>query len=324
MIYDDIRNFNKQFEYELRVENAAKLKKFKKFLVVGMGGSHLAADLLKAWRPDFDIIVWSSYGLPPLRDIRERLVIACSYSGKTEETIDSFNEAKRRRLSVAAVAAGGKLIGLARKYRAPYVEMPDMHMQPRLALGLMLKSFLKLMGENTALKEANELAITLRPSRHEAAGKAMAKRLYGSVPIIYSSLRNQAIAANWKVKLNETGKTPAFYNVLSEMNHNEMTGFDVKPRMEGLSRHFHFVFLKDAEDDIRIMRRMNIMEKLFHDRGLKVEVIFLQGKTALQKIFNAVNLADWTAYYTAKLYGVDPEAVPMVEEFKRLVARKQL
>ena len=63
------------------------------------------------------------------------------------------------------------------------------------------------------------------------------------------------------------------------------------------------------------------MEKLLKDRGFKVEVIFLQGKTQVQKIFNLLILADWTAYHTAKLYGVDPQEVPMVEEFKKLIGR---
>jgi len=30
-------------------------------------------------------------------------------------------------------------------------------------------------------------------------------------------------------------------------------------------------------------------------------------------------LADWAAYYTAEGYGVESEAVPMVEEFKKLI-----
>jgi glucose/mannose-6-phosphate isomerase len=138
---------------------------------------------------------------------------------------------------------------------------------------------------------------------------------------VYASVRNTAIAQNWKIKFNETGKVPAFWNVVPELNHNEMTGFDAKAKTTPLSRHFHFVFLKDAEDDRRIIKRMNVMEKLFRDRGFKTEIVLLQGKTDLHKIFNGLILADWTAFHSAKLYGVDPEQVPMVEEFKKMIAR---
>ena len=66
MLPDDIKNYAKQFEYEPKVENTAKFgkKKFTKFIVAGMGGSHLAADILKAWHPELDVMVWSNYGLP--------------------------------------------------------------------------------------------------------------------------------------------------------------------------------------------------------------------------------------------------------------------
>ncbi|MDO8536623.1 MAG: SIS domain-containing protein [bacterium] len=323
MIYDDIKNFNKQFEYEPRVENSAKLKKFSKFVVVGMGGSHLSADILKAWKPNLDIIVWNNYGLPPLKEseLKERLIITSSYSGNTEETIDACNEAKKRHLAIAVIAAGGKLIRLAQKFKVPYVQMPDMHFQPRVALGLTLKAILALMSERTALREASELSATLRPSREEHSGRDLARRLHGSVPIIYASLRNAAIAKIWKIKFNETGKIPAFCNFLPELNHNEMTGFDVKSKTMHLSKNFQFVFLKDGEDDRRIIKRMNVLERLYHDRGFKVEVLLLSDKSRLRKIFSSLILADWTAYYTAKLYEVEPEQVPMVEEFKKLIGR---
>ncbi|MGC9599504.1 MAG: SIS domain-containing protein [Minisyncoccia bacterium] len=324
MMLDDIKNCAKQFAYEPKVENAAKLKrKFTKFVVVGMGGSHLAADIIRAWHPGLDIVSWSNYGLPPLheKDLKERLVIASSYSGNTEEPIDAFNMTRAKHLPLAVIATRGKLIALAQKLKLPYVQVPDFHAQPRMSTGLMLMGTLALIGEKTWLWEARELATTLHPVREEYRGRELAKRLHGSVPVIYASLRNATVAYNWKIKFNETGKIPAFCNVVPELNHNEMTGFDAKERTAPLSRHFHFVFLKDGGDDRRITKRMSVLEKLYKDRGFKVEVVLLQGKNELHKIFTALNLADWTAYYTAKLYGVEPDEVPMVEEFKKLIGR---
>jgi glucose/mannose-6-phosphate isomerase len=325
MILDDIKNYPKQFEYEPKVENAAKFgkRKFTKFIVAGMGGSHLAADILKTWHPELDILIWSNYGLPQLRekDLKERLLIVNSYSGGTEEAIDTFTAAREKRVPLAVIAARGKLITLAQKNKVPYVQMPDFHVQPRMATGLNLMAMLAVTGEKAWLVEARQLAVQLHPSREELRGRDLAKRLHGMVPIVYASQRNTAIAYNWKIKFNETGKVPAFYNVVPELNHNEMTGFDAKGRTPSLSHHFHFLFLKDGADDRRIIKRMSVLEKLYKDRGFKVEVVFLQGKTELHKIFNALSLADWTAYHTAKLYDVDPEQVPMVEEFKKLIGR---
>jgi len=326
MIPDDIKAYGKQFDFEPNIENAAKLKKFGKFVVVGMGGSHLAADIIKAWHPEIDIVVWSNYGLPPIaeKDLKERLIILSSYSGGTEEVIDAFAVAKAKKLSFAVMASRGKLISLADKAKIPYVRIPDLHLQPRMATGLSLKAMLALMGEKNLLAESKLLATQLHPSREELRGKDLARRVFGNMPIIYASGRNAALAYNWKIKFNETSKIPAFCNVVPELNHNEMTGFDVKTKTLPLSRNFHFIFLKDAGDDRRIIKRMNVLEKLYRDRGFKTEIILLQGKTELNKIFNALNLADWTAYYSAKMYVVEPEQVPMVEEFKKLISRNSV
>ena len=64
---------------------------------------------------------------------------------------------------------------------------------------------------------------------------------------------------------------------------------------------------------------MTILERLYRDRGLRVEVLPLAGKTAYEKIFTSLLLADWTAVYTAEQYGLESEQVPMVEEFKKLM-----
>ena len=320
-MYEAIRDFAKQFEFEPRVVNEKKLKKFKKFIVAGMGGSHLAADLLKVWYPDLDLYIHKDYGLPPLagEDLKNSLIIASSYSGNTEEAISVYDAALKNNLPLAAVASGGKLLDLAKKNGIPYIKLPDIGIEPRAALGFSIKAILKLIDDEHGLKEAQNLAALLRPMDLEKEGQNLASILKGKVPIIYSSTNNLGLAYNWKIALNETGKIPAFYNVFPELNHNEMTSFDVTGPTQSLSKNFHFLILKDLSDGSRILKRMEVLERLFRDRKFPVTVIELSGKTKLHKIFNSFILANWSALYTAKEYGVDPEEVPLVEEFKKLI-----
>jgi glucose/mannose-6-phosphate isomerase len=320
-IYEAIKNFHKQFEWKPAVENSGKLGKYSKFIVAGMGGSNLAADLLKIRKPDLDITTHRDYGLPllPKSASKDTLVIASSYSGNTEETISAFKEAIKKKIPVAVVSIGGKLLELAKKYKKPFVQMPDLGIQPRSAIGFNIKADLALMSERVMLREIGNLSKLLKPHELERAGKALAEKLLGHTPVIYSSVRNFGIAYNWKVKFNETGKIPAFINLFSEINHNEMTGFDVQGSTRELSRNFHFVFLKDVNDNPKIVKRMNITERLYRERGLPVEVVMLSGKDYFHKIFSSLVFADWASYYTALEYGVDPEQVPMVEEFKKLI-----
>ena len=62
---------------------------------------------------------------------------------------------------------------------------------------------------------------------------------------------------------------------------------------------------------------MELTEHLYKDRGLLVESIVLDENDIFRKVFASLLLADWTAFYTAEGYGVEPERVPMVEEFKK-------
>lgn len=321
MIDEAIKNFPKQFEFQPAVENAGKLKKYEKFIVVGMGGSNLAPELLKIRRPNLDILSHRNYGLPnlPPKILKNTLIITSSYSGNTEETLDAFKLTAGKKYPVAAITVGGKLLELAKKYKKPYIQLPDTGIQPRSATGFSAKALLKLTGNQEDLREISGLASTLKSYELERAGKALAKKLKGLVPIIYSSERNQGIAYNWKIKFNETGKIPAFINVFPELNHNEMTGFDIADATKDLSKNYYFLFLKDAADNPRIGKRMNITERLYRERLLPVEALVLNGKTVWHKIFSSLMLADWTSFYTAKEYGVEATEVPMVEEFKRLI-----
>jgi len=321
-MYEAIKNFASQFVYEPKIENADALKPATKFLVAGMGGSHLAADLLKVWDPNLDIIVHQDYGLQMLPEdvLKDRLVILSSYSGNTEEVLSVFEETNSNNLPMAIVSIGGKLLELAEKHKLPYIQMPDTGIQPRSALGFNLMALLKLMNQERAIAQARELYSTLKPAEFENRGREIAEKLNNFVPIIYSSLRNLPIAYNWKIKFNETGKIPAFYNVFSELNHNEMTGFDVKDSSRHLSQNFMFFLLTDNDDRPQIQKRMGVLKNLYEDRGLRVESLELTGENKFHKIFSSLVLADWAAYYTAKEYNLEPEQVPMVEEFKKLVA----
>ena len=319
MMEDAIKNLPKQFAWTPKIVNKAQFRRGKKFVILGVGGSHLAADLILAYDPAINLKIHSDYGLPKLteKELRQSLIIASSYSGNTEEVIDGLEQALAQNLAAAVIATGGKLLALAKEKNLPYVQLPDTGIQPRSALGFSLKAMAKFIGAREILKEVKELKKSLRPAEFEQAGKELAGRLKGYAPVIYSSARNRAIALNWKVIFNETGKIPAFYNVLPELNHNEMTSFDVKAGTKNLSERFYFIFLRDNADEPRNLKRMEILKKLYQDRGLPVEVIETQGQNFWQKVFSSWVVASWAAVYLAASYGVESEAVPMVEEFKK-------
>lgn len=318
---DAILNFPQQFLYEPHIANGSLPVGLDHYVVLGMGGSALAAGLLQAAHGDRSVVVHRDYALPHIPShTRERtLIIASSYSGNTEEVIHGFEAALVAKLPVIAISTGGRLLELARKHRVPYIELPTVGLQPRMALGYSMQALLAVMDDRVGLAVTRALADDLRPHLFDGVGETLASQLRGAIPVVYTSTRYASLGYIWKIKFNETGKIPAFTNVVPELNHNEMTGFDVAPSTIALAKPFHFLFLRAPDDDARVARRMEVLERLYRDRGLAVTTVALRGDNIYERLFSSVLSADWTAYHLALHYGSDPTNVPMVEEFKKLI-----
>ncbi len=337
-----ILDFPKQFAWHPKIENRHRLKLLQhtrsirgirahsrhlheaRIVIAGMGGSALPGALLHALLPSLNITSHRNYGLPPrilknpvkLRHGASTLLIAVSYSGNTEETIDAFQTARKQKIPVAVVTAGGKLLRLAKSSRIPYIQLPDSRVQPRMALGFMLKALSKLLHERTLERRLETIKLNTR--KMESAGKRLARALKNRVPIIYASEHNAILASLWKIKFNETAKIPAFWNVLPELNHNEMTGFDSNQKTRTLSQNFSFLFLADKRDDTRIQKRMRILGRILKSKKMPVSTIPFDS-ASFESLFTTILFGDWTAYSIAKQSNADPNAVPLVEKFKQLI-----
>ena len=106
---EDIYNFQKQLLFSPEIKNSEKWGRYKNYLLIGMGGSHLPGDFLKAVFPEKPIYPHSDYGLPAfLPD--DVAVIIVSYSGNTEEVLSSFDEVVKKNIPVAVITRGGELL----------------------------------------------------------------------------------------------------------------------------------------------------------------------------------------------------------------------
>jgi glucose/mannose-6-phosphate isomerase len=300
IIYNAIKKFESQFDFDPIINNENKLKDHSSFVVVGMGGSHLSADLVKLFYPEIDLTIHSNYDLPK-KISKDALIILSSFSGNTEETISAFNDALKNNYSMAVISSGGKLIKLAEENNIPYIQLPHPEMQPRSALGFSFVSFLRILGVEKQDINFDEDV--------EKKGEDISSELVNKIPVIYASEKNKALAFIWKININETGKCPAFYNVFPELNHNEMISFENEKDLE----KYCFLLLRDENDHPKIKLRMDILEKLFKEKGFSV--ISLD----VENIWNSILLANFTAFYLAKNQGFEPGAVEFIEGFKKML-----
>jgi glucose/mannose-6-phosphate isomerase len=285
---------------------------YARVVVGGMGGSALPANAGRFLEASLPFAAHRDYGLPEDASA-DALYVAMSYSGNTEETLSFAEEALRRGFNLAAVDDGGALGALARDKNFPHVLVPG-GMQPRNALFYQLRALLALTGR-TELSQELESA-SFDAGEAQAAADALAEMLSGGLPVFYSSRGNAFLAHAAKINMNETAKMPAYANVFPEMNHNEMQSFDTMAPDASASAA-RLVLLHDEADDARIRRRMDVMRSLMHERGRRIVDVPITGASRAEKLARGWFVSHRAALALAEERGVDPEAVPFIEDFKK-------
>ncbi len=322
-----------QFSVGLNLAKGIKVEgEFENVTVSGMGGSALPANLLRIYcnslfskNPQykhFEIYVNRYYSLPPESYASKTLNFIASYSGNTEETLSSLEEARKANLAYIGLSSGGKLEDLCKQYGAPHIKLPFPHpdFQPRMGTGYFFGAMFQLLVNQGLMPDTTEDLLSLaaklesKMGEFEQKGKVLAKKMKGKTMVIYSSPKFKPVAMVWKIKINENAKTPAFWNFLPEMDHNEMVGF-TNPQAK-----FFIIMLRDNDDDPRNIRRFEVTAKLLNQKGIETEIIDMEDGDVFYKMFASIAIADWASYYLALEYGQDPTPVDMVEDLKKILA----
>jgi len=147
-----------------------------KVVVVGMGGSQLSIDLIKALFSDrlkYPIIQVRGYRLPSFVDDKT-LIILSSYSGGTEEVLSVVSEVKKKKYKALIISSGGKLASLAKEYKIPaYIFRPvnNPSKQPRMGTNYITGAVIRTLKNLNVLKitdnEVNNISDALTKSFDE-------------------------------------------------------------------------------------------------------------------------------------------------------------
>ncbi len=327
---ESILSISQQFKdgFEL-AKNIKITDDFDKIMISGMGGSALPGDILRTYFNEpltknstyakIEVYQNRFYKLPAMA-YKQCLNIVCSYSGNTEETLSSLQEAIDNKLPIVAISSGGKIEKICLENNIPHIKLtkPSNNFQPRMALGYFVSAIIQLLinsekidpaHKNNILESTQDLSE--RIIQLEEQGKNLAKKLIGKTPIIYSSEKFNCLPLIWKIRFNENSKTPAFWNFFPELNHNEFVGF-TNPQSE-----YFIIILKDILDDPRNLRRYDLTAKFLENKNIPTETINIPQGEMMYRIFSSLALSNWVSYYLALEYQTDPTPVIMVEEFKK-------
>jgi glucose/mannose-6-phosphate isomerase len=296
-------------------------------IVAGMGGSGIGGDLLKDWarsRTTVPIEVNREYKLPAYAG-KKTLVLLTSYSGDTEETLSAFLDALKRKCMIYCVSSGGALLENAERLGVPYLRVPG-GMPPRAALPYLFVPLLFSLGKmglvsgvEAELSEAVQLLEKIgrdnAPEKPtvENYSKALALNIGQTAPVVYGFNFYRSVAMRFKQQFNENSKVPAKWEVFSELNHNEIVGWE---RAGKLGKCFSAIFLRDSEEPTAIQSRIEITKELMEQEGVGILEIQAMGKNRLARMLSTVLLGDFTSVYLAVLRGVDPTPVKTINYLK--------
>lgn len=326
-----ILNFPKQAEEAVAIGNAAtikiKTKNIEQIVVSGLGGSAIGGDLIRAYFADkcsVPVIVNRHYYFPEFVG-KNSLVIISSYSGNTEETTASYNDAIKRKAKIFCITSGGEVEKMAKKYKHPYIKIPG-GFPPRAALGYSFFTMLVALSKLGFIKEQKkEIKETLallnelsaRYGNHDSSENTalnLAKTLHGKLPLIYSAAdKFDTVNTRWRGQINENAKALAFGHVFPELNHNEIVGWEV---LKDIMKNIHVVILRDKEDYKRIQLRIDVTKGIIGGLADGITEVRSEGKSLLARMFSLLYLADWLSFYLAMLNGVDPSPVKKIDFLK--------
>jgi len=265
--------------------------------------------------------------------------------------------ARRGARLVAIGPADSQLQSVAERARAPFIAVPRRAparasiwalsvpvLLAARALGL-VKVNEADFAETAARLDAD--ADRCRPTAESFVNpaKSLALDLAGSIPIVWGSSPLATVAARrFSDTLSSNARYPALSDALGEAGRGAVglldgvfgalaeTGRDIfADPDEGADEPAHtrlrVVLLRDGgiDDEHRDdnepaaveERRAEAVAALAEARGIRVSTITAEGGSALERLASLVAVPDFTSIYLAMAHGLDPMAVPAVEEMKQ-------
>ncbi len=307
-------------------------------------------------RAPMPVIVHRNAGVPGWVGAAD-VVIAVSASGRSPEALGAAEAAARRGARLVAIGApDSQLQSVAERARAPFIPVP--RRAPARASIWALTVPVLLAARALGLVKVNEadLAETAarldtdadrcRPSAESFVNpaKSLALDLGGSIPIVWGSSPLATVAARrFADTLSSNARYPVVGGSLGDAGRGRVGLLDgVFGALAESSRdifadpdevppehtRIRVVLLRDggisdegradAEPAAVEERRADALQTIAEARGVRVSVIKAEGGSALERLASLVAVPDFASIYLAMAHGLDPMAVPAVQEMKDL------
>ena len=317
-----ISDFTNQLNDALSIGISSKFNSAKSdinnILICGLGGSGIGGSIITDIVNDVisvPILATKGYEVPNFVN-KNTLVIACSYSGNTEETIEAVEKCLKTNAEVSVITSGGKLKEIALEKNLNHIIIPGGH-PPRAMFGygftelfFVLKNYNLI---NNDFENDFENAISLLDKEKENIKKlasSIAKKLYKKTPVIYTSEGFEGVAIRFRQQMNENSKMLCWHHVVPEMNHNELLGW--RTNVDGLA----VVYLRNKNDYYRNQTRVDINKSVINKYTEDILEIWSKGNSLIETSLYHINVGDWVSWYLSELNNVDAIEIDVINFLK--------
>ena len=316
---EHIQNFPKHIQDSLKniKGDNLNLEDVGKVVIAGMGGSSIAGLILKDLFPEMEIVVERNY-FPNTPIDEYTLVIICSYSGNTEETLSYYDYAVRLTEHALVVTTGGELLKKAKSDDIKFQLLPEGY-PPRSALGFTLTFLISLFDKKGVSNIDFECLETFaeESSTKKSEVYALAKKIHKTMPIIVTEEDLSSIGYRLKSQLNENSKMLSYNITIPEMNHNDIIGWENKniDKKSFSMIWIHIGWPKNLE-------RMKITNEILSKKVSHITHLSVPNKVPknLTSLFFLINYIDWLSYWCGILNDVDIDAVESIDFLKKKIS----
>jgi len=295
-----------------------------KIYISGMGGSGIGANFTAEFvrgESAVPIVIGKGYVTPAFID-KHTLVICSSYSGNTEETLQSFEAVRHSGAKIVCITSGGTLAQHAVDMDLDIVKLPTGWPAPRACLGFSLVAQLFVLYKLHIISDhfINHLKATislLNEEQEDIKNKALkiAQMIGPRFPIIYATDELEPVAVRLRQQFNENSKILAMHHVIPEMNHNELVGWG------GHNHDKAVVLLRQNEDLVRNAIRIDICKEIWRNSaGVLIEV-YAHGSDKISRSLYLVHLIDYITCYASDLNGADSMEIRVIDYLKDALSK---
>ena len=323
---EHVLNLGNQLKTDLEVSQGFTSIDYDRILIVGMGGSGVAGDVLKLIlnkHTNIDVEVRKTYNLTKNHSSTRPFCLFISYSGNTEETLSVAKDAINENLEWSVISSGGELLELATKYNKNFVKVPT-GLQPRAAFGLMTKAVINFLPNsiksnflNACDDAGNYLNNLIEDVSNEVfdISKNIANQIGTKTTVIYAgSELTYLVAQRWKTQINENSKSKAYIGFMPEIHHNEILSWEAD--QEGSKNNFILILLR-GDDHKKIDNRFEFTKELIGSKVDILDVRNISSENLIKDLLHLVLIGDLVSVELANQLKIDPFNIDAIENLKK-------